>query len=140
VQKTANVTFPKTGKWYEFFTRDSIVINTASQSIPLTPGEYRLYSTRKFDDPHVVTEISEFSLSTGYIRIYPNPAGSEINITAQKPIDKINIYSVTGKLMTHQINGSANQLNLNIEGFAPGVYLLKIIQSTQVLTLKFVKE
>jgi len=139
-QKTANLTFPKTGKWYEFFTRDSIEINTTNQNIPLVPGEYRLYSTRKFDDPHVVTEDKEVSSLTEDIRIYPNPASDEINISAQKPINEIRIYSVTCKLMVHQKPGSVNQLKLNVEGFAPGVYFMKVVQSNQVSTLKFLKE
>lgn len=139
-QKTANVTFPKTGKWYEFFTRDSVEINTTNQSIPLAPGEYRLYSTRKFDDPHVVTEIDEVTTPNGNIGLYPNPTQTEINITAPGAISEVLVYSVTGKQVLQKKTGFVNQLKLNIDGFPPGIYLLKVVQGNQVSTLKFVKE
>ena len=139
VQKTANINFPKTGKWYEFFTGDSIVINTTNQSIPLAPGEYRLYSTRKFDVPHVVTENTEMALPAQNIALYPNPAQTEINISASGDISEIQVYSVTGKLML-QKPVSGNHWKLNIERFEPGIYLLKVVQSNQVSTHKFMKE
>jgi 1,4-alpha-glucan branching enzyme len=140
VQKSANVTFPKTGKWYEFFTRDSIEINTMSQNIPLVPGEYRLYSTRKFNEPHVVTENRDILLQAESIRIYPNPAKNEINISSSENITEVQVYSVTGKKIFQQNTDSLNQFKLNIERFAPGIYLLKVVQNKQVSTVKFVKE
>jgi 1,4-alpha-glucan branching enzyme len=140
VQKSANVTFPKTGKWYEFFTRDSIEINTMSQNIPLVPGEYRLYSTRKFNEPHVVTENRDILLQAESIRIYPNPAKNEINISSSENITEVQVYSVTGKKIFQQNTDSLNQFKLNTERFAPGIYLLKVVQNKQVSTVKFVKE
>lgn len=139
VQKTANVTFPKTGKWYEFFSRDSVEISVANQSLPLAPGEYRLYSTRKFDDPHVVTENTEMASPAQNIVLYPNPAQTEIIISARDFISEVQVYSVTGKRMM-QTPVSGNHWNLNIETFVPGIYLLKIIQNNQHSTLKFIKE
>ena len=140
VQKSASVTFPKTGKWYEFFARDSIEINTISQNIPLSPGEYRLYSTRKFIEPHVVTENKEISIQNKKIRIYPNPTRNEINISSTENFNEVQVYSVTGKQIFQQKTGSVNQFKLNIERFSKGIYLLKIVQNKQVSTLKFVKE
>ena len=139
-EKPANLTFPVTGKWYEFFTRDSIEINTTNQNIPLAPGEYRLYSTRKFDEPHVVTENREIPIQTGKIRVFPNPAGSEINIMSSENITEIQVYAITGKQILNQKFSYVNQLKLNIEGFSPGIYLLKVVHNNQVSTLKFVKE
>ncbi|HSM49275.1 MAG TPA: T9SS type A sorting domain-containing protein, partial [Draconibacterium sp.] len=140
VQKSANVKFPKTGKWYEFFTGDSIDISTTNQSIPLAPGEYRLYSTRKFDDPHVITENKDILQQAESIKIYPNPAQGEINITSSENFTEVQIYSVTGKQILRQKTGLVNQLKLNIEGFSPGIYLLKIVETNRVSTLKFVRE
>jgi 1,4-alpha-glucan branching enzyme len=140
VQKSANVKFPKTGKWYEFFTGDSIDISTTNQSIPMAPGEYRLYSTRKFDDPHVITENKDILQQAESIKIYPNPAQGEINITSSENFTEVQVYSVTGKQILRQKTGLVNQLKLNIEGFSPGIYLLKIVETNRVSTLKFVRE
>jgi 1,4-alpha-glucan branching enzyme len=139
-QNQASVTFPRTGKWYEFFTRDSIEINTNNQSFSLAPGEYRLYSTRKFANPHVVTENKEITVLNEEIKIYPNPAQDEINITSSENFTEVQVYSVTGKQIFRQKTGSVNQLKLNIEGSSPGIYLVKVVRNNRVSTLKFVKE
>jgi hypothetical protein len=137
-QRTASVTFPKSGKWYEFFTRDSIEINLTNQNIQLTPGEYRLYSTRKFDEPNVVTENKREMQKTGNIQIYPNPASDEINVASEDLIDVIKIYSATGKLMTQKMEVFKNQTKINIEGFSAGIYFIQILSGDSANTLKFV--
>ena len=139
IEKPASVTFPVTGKWYEFFSRDSVEISSASQSLPLAPGEYRLYSTRKFDDPHVVTE-NKPELKQSEIRVYPNPVQNEINISATDNFSEVMVYSVTGKQVLHVKPGFVNQLQLNTETLVPGIYLLRVIQDNQHSSLKFIKE
>ncbi|MBL4746107.1 MAG: T9SS type A sorting domain-containing protein [Flavobacteriaceae bacterium] len=51
-EKSFNVTFSKTGTWYEYFTGQEKVINTnTTQNITLKPGEYKMYSSLKLEDP-----------------------------------------------------------------------------------------
>ena len=138
IQRTANVTFPKTGKWFEFFTRDSIEINTSMQNVLLAPGEYRLYSTRKFDEPNVVTENKTEIREADEIQIYPNPARDEINISAKNKITEIRIYSATGKLMILKENLFSNTYKIDSKGFNPGFYLIQIIQNGRLVSRKFV--
>ena len=137
-QNNTNITFPKAGKWYEFFSRDSIEISSTTQSFNLAPGEYRLYSTRKFDNPHIVTEIDDISAQTENIRVYPNPATNEINISSQFPISKIQIYSLTGKKMVQSDFVQKNDKRVNIEGFVSGIYFIKIFQQEKIFTKKIV--
>jgi hypothetical protein len=137
-ERTTNFSFPKTGKWYGFFTRDSIEINTTNQNILLAPGEYRLYSTRKFKVPDVITENDVEIQKTGDIRIYPNPANSEINISSEKLITGIQIYTVTGKLMSQKTEVYKNQTKINIVEFTPGIYVVQVFREDGIKTLKFV--
>jgi hypothetical protein len=137
-QRNASVTFPKIGKWYEFFTRDSVEINTTNQSIALAPGEYRLYSTQKFDDPHVVTENKVELRKTGEIIIYPNPAFGEINISAENEIDEIRIYSTTGKLMFQKAKVQSNNLKIDTGKFEHGMYLIQVYHEGRIDTGKFI--
>ncbi len=139
-QRTASGMVPKTGKWYEFFTRDSIEINSIQQNITLEAGEYRLYSTRKFDDPHIITEISEKNLQPENISIYPNPADNEINISSERSIQQIQIYSLTGKLVTQNYFSFTKDVKINVNGFTPGIYLIRIFQENSVSTQKFIVE
>lgn len=138
VQTNANVTFPETGKLYEFFSRDSIEITTISQSITLKAGEYRLYSTRKFNDPHVSTEINAISTQTKNIKVYPNPAIGEINISSNKPILQLEIYSLTGKLMYQSISRVGTLKRINVEHFQSGIYLVQVLQEKNKSTKKII--
>lgn len=71
--------FPKTGTWYHYFTGDSIQVINVNQSFTLRPGEWHVYTTRRysagfpgvvetFDNPVTVTP-------------FPFTADQEITIT-----------------------------------------------------------
>ncbi len=136
-EKTDGLTFPITGKWYEFFTRDSVEITTANQSLTLAPGEYRLYSTRKFDDPHVVTKNKTVIEKGSQFSLYPNPAKTEINISSPELFGGVKVYSVTGKLMFQENFSERAFYKLNLDGFVPGVYLLQIAGKSETVARKF---
>jgi hypothetical protein len=133
---TGNVTFPETGKWFEFFTQDSIELETVAQNLSMQPGEYRLYSIRKLAKTQVVTDISEIELLKDEIRIYPNPATSEVTVASEKPISKIEIWSIAGT-MVNQLNVShENQIKIPTGDYTPGIYFVHIFQENKRTTKK----
>lgn len=135
---TANVTFPETGKWYNFFTQDSIEVETAAHSFSMQPGEYRLYSTRKLAKTQVVTELTEIESALDEIRIYPNPATVEVTIASEKPFSKIEIWSVTGKIVKQLNVSNENQVKLTTGDYTPGIYFVHIFQENRRITKKFI--
>jgi len=54
--------------------------------------------------------------------IYPNPASKSFNISGTD-VDKISIYSISGKLVKMQKNTSRN---ISVEGLGKGFYMVKI--------------
>jgi len=46
-EKTATLTFPSTGTWYEYFSGDSLVITNPDYHFTFSPGAYRIYTTKK---------------------------------------------------------------------------------------------
>ena len=52
-----NPSFPGTGKWYEFFSGDSITVTNTSDNLTFAPGEFRMYSTKKFPSVAILTDI-----------------------------------------------------------------------------------
>jgi len=133
---TANVTLPETGKWFEFFTQDSIEVETAAHSFSMQPGEYRLYSTRKLAKTQVVTELTEIESALDEIRIYPNPATVEVTIASEKPISKIEIYSIAGTLLKQLDVLSENQIKISTGDYTPGIYFVHIFQENNRTTKK----
>ena len=95
-----------------------------------------MYSTRKFDDPYIVTEIDDISAQTQHIRVYPNPATNGINIASKNPISEVQIYSLTGEKIFQSDLVEEHDKRINIDGFPPGIYLIKIIQQEKITTKK----
>jgi glycosidase len=137
VEHDVAITFPKTGKYYEFFTQDSIEISSTNQNFTFEAGEYRLYSTQKFEDPDVTTDLKAVSAQKNTVSMYPNPANSVLNFSSEVAIDRIEIYSLTGKLMLLD-EEPANQKQIDIDSFVSGIYLVRTIQGKNVSTQKVI--
>ena len=68
------------------------------------------------------------------IFVYPNPAESVVNIGGINPQDKIELYSLSGLLVTTNTGGS-----VNVEDLAGGTYVLKIYTNNQMIIKRIVK-
>ncbi|MFC2109950.1 alpha-amylase family glycosyl hydrolase [Bacteroidota bacterium] len=80
--KGINAIFSKTGIWYEFFTGEEKQINSTSENISLSAGEYRLYTTKKISDPRggTANDDSDNDGVNDSIDLCPNtPTGNEVN-------------------------------------------------------------
>lgn len=137
-ENTIDITFQKTAKWYAFFSRDSLQVSAVEQNMVLAPGEYRLYSTRKFDEPNVTTDLEKVENNRQRLQVFPNPTNGELNISSSSTISQIEIYSLTGKLLMAKHRSSGREQILNVGHFQPGVYLLRVIHGGRVETSKFV--
>ncbi len=79
--------------------------------------------------------------------VYPNPVINKLNLTVAAPSTErvtVMITDVTGKLImqtTNQLKEGDNNLQLNVEGLAKGVYSLKVncLNGCSSNILKFVK-
>jgi hypothetical protein len=73
-----------------------------------------------------------------FISIYPNPVLDKLQIEGLTPAN-IMVYTTTGQLLfTRETTNSEEQLSFN--GYAPGVYYLKIRTMDQVLIYKVLKK
>ena len=75
------------------------------------------------------------------LNAYPNPSANEFNLTLQGGSEArltIVVYTFDGR-MVYQTVGNSNSRYTFGNNFAPGVYVLKVIQGNSVQTLKIVK-
>ncbi len=118
--------FSSTGKWYEFFSGDSISVTSKDMGIQLQAGEYRLYSKIKL----TVNEAQDIDLQAKDVehlnlKIYPNPARDKIYIEAGQIISSLRLFSVSGALVgQQQIHAKHGQIS--ISGIPAGIYLLQV--------------
>lgn len=77
------------------------------------------------------------------IFVHPNPASSQLNIsvpnTNELP-DSYLIFNSLGQELRSTKILSPNNLNLNISGWANGIYFIKISKGEQSKTLRFIKK
>lgn len=71
------------------------------------------------------------------VSIYPNPASNVLNFNNISGNAVISIYDLTGKQVLNQTNTN-NQISVN--SLTNGVYIIKIIDNSQIETAKFIKQ
>lgn len=80
--QSRNVSFPHTGVWYDFFSEDSLNLNTDTITIELQAGEYHIYTsfkTGEVADPIPVEPIDS-SATNGSVAVFPNPVKNDLQI------------------------------------------------------------
>jgi 1,4-alpha-glucan branching enzyme len=140
--------FQNTGKWYEFFTGDSISVADVAKPINFLPGEYRIYTNKKIAAPKF--GYVKFNVSTKNIDDYindfdvsPNPSSDHVviqyNLKNAANVS-LQILDITGKvLMSKQVksNQGANREDM-MHQLSDGTYLVSLFIENQVITQKIV--
>jgi hypothetical protein len=74
------------------------------------------------------------------IKLYPNPVKTILNIAVNTPDSySIRVYDCKGSLIEYISTVNGNVTTLNLQGYASGVYIVKVITEEAVLQEKFVK-
>ena len=110
VAQNAPGVFQSTGKWYEFFSADSITVSATNMKINLQPGEYRLYTTVRIPRPDILTSVTtnnSIPLQYQLDQNYPNPFNPSTtinyNLSAIGNV-KIKIYDILGREVVTLVN------------------------------------
>ncbi|MEO6837609.1 MAG: T9SS type A sorting domain-containing protein, partial [Ginsengibacter sp.] len=80
------------------------------------------------------------------LEVYPNPVRDQLSVlfsSANENKIALRINDVKGRQMYYQtfISGNASNLqNINVSGFATGVYFVQMITGKEIKTVKFIKE
>ena len=72
--------------------------------------------------------------------LYPNPVENELNIeNLKKDVNKIEIFTITGKKVKMVENISSAKIKLNISDLQSGLYFITLHSNNSVQTAKFIK-
>lgn len=150
---TMNPNFPNTGKWYEFFTGDSITVAAGTDPISLNRGEYRLYSNVRWQTPAYYQALlqnetcvrppntdpcgnvlSTEPLSDSYDRvvIFPNPGNGRFSIKLPYLTDglaSITLVDISGKVCLSsntEMFGGIAESDFSAKGLKAGIYAVRI--------------
>ncbi|MHB0753806.1 T9SS type A sorting domain-containing protein [Polaribacter sp. M15] len=71
------------------------------------------------------------------LQIYPNPVHNFLNVKALKPNSKTTIFDIKGKEIFQQKTTTEN-VKINFQGFAKGIYFIKINQKDKITVKKII--
>jgi glycosidase len=130
-----------TGKWYEFWSGDSLQVDDPDMSVSLAPGEYRLYSNMKiepyFEEEQQTNSVRLVSkLDRSYV--YPNPAKGIIHVESIES-SSVKVLSIDGKIV-HESPSERTNHTIDITNWRPSIYIVQITyadgttQSQRIIT------
>lgn len=142
------------GKRYDIIRDNAFlasVTETTYQDNDVISGNTYCYQVRAYFDD-ISSELSEETcltfLSLNNIEntqiranIYPNPTSSKATIEIEGLLNNADIivYDIMGKaIKTYKLNTSQNSLEIELNGFAPGIYNVKVINSDYNITKKLI--
>lgn len=143
-----SIDFQNTGKWYEYFTQDSINISTTTYTTTFNPGEYRLYTSKRIKKTDIFLGIDNNPNSNNSFDfdLWPNPSEGNINLNINMPLPQkvsVGIFSIIGqKVFSKEFSNLAigsNTINVDLPlNISKGVYLCRIISGNKVNTKKLI--
>ncbi len=77
---------------------------------------------------------------TGEIELYPNPVNTILSVNTDHNIKEISIFNILGEQVLQE-QPSDSKINIDVNNFVPGVYMLNIVNENGTVSLhKFIKE
>ena len=150
-EATMQVTFPGFGTYYDYFTGDSLMVDSIFTLLPLQPGEYRMYTSVKLETPQIGTGIpggGKAGNRPGRLRIYPNPARDVLHVELEVPERSRNtddlsleMFDSFGRsLRTSAIPSRESRHTVDISGLPEGIYFLIVADDKGMIASgKFIK-
>ncbi len=136
---TASVNFQHTGTWYEYYTGAALNVANTTTSVPLVPGQYRLYLDQQVPLPGGLnpTPAEEISGVLSELEVYPNPVANRLTVdfSLRNGTDVlIEIFDGTGRRVATPWSGNmpagAQQINVDAAAWTPGFYWLTVTDAS----------
>ena len=101
-------------------------------------GEYLAFDWF-VDDVKVVptdtTDVNVNEIAALKCNVYPNPAKDKVIIEAQSDIQQVTLMGIKGELLEDR-KTSSNKVEMNLEGYSKGIYVVRIVTEDGVATQK----
>ena len=73
------------------------------------------------------------------VNVYPNPVRDKLTIEVSEPVKTLEVYTMNGMLVSKQTDCS-DKIEINVESYAFGTYMIRLTTDNTVEIRKFVKE
>ncbi|GAA4461569.1 hypothetical protein GCM10023189_37170 [Nibrella saemangeumensis] len=146
--------FPRTGKWYDYFTGQEVEVTNTQTALSLQPGEFHLYTTEKLATPEaglVPYSGSSTGTVTGLepvlddILLFPNPTADAAMVELENsyfgPVE-LQLGLPSGQMVRSQtVQKTTTRLRqpISLQQLPTGLYWLKIRQGDRQTVRKIMK-
>ena len=111
--------FQTGGTWYDLMDETgTTTISGATSTINLQPGEFKVYGNK----PSTLS-VNDNQAENKQLIVYPNPVQNTFGLN--KDVSKLNIYSITGKLIKSFKGDFLKGHNFDISDLSKSLYLLE---------------
>ncbi|MBZ0206239.1 MAG: S8 family serine peptidase [Flavobacteriales bacterium] len=135
---TVNVT-ATTNCWYVMADANG---NPVNQWIPAPPQDLMTAYSVHLLGPETGVSVEEVSTPSDF-SVYPSPASDFVNIRLPgglPPNTTLDVLDITGRIVLHRkVNSGMQTLQIAVEGWADGVYCLRLNQGSSIRSTRFVK-
>jgi glycosidase len=133
--KSVDVAFPHTGTWYDYYAYGKpIVVTTATHTMQLMPGEYRIFTDVEITNPIITSTVEE--IRGGLVSVYPNPVNDVLVIESDKPISRVRVVTLNGAVFTPT---RLTENTWDVSGLKQGLHILRVEQPAGVERVKILK-
>lgn len=149
--QTLSPSFTTTGDWYSYFSGDTLNVTNTDMTVDLGPGEFRIYTTQKFETPAegILTDIDQETNSQLPNRFalhqnYPNPFNPTTQISydlASATTVRLEIYDILGRKVRTLVDGvrktaGSYTVRFDASQLSSGLYLARLQAGSRVMTKK----
>ena len=141
-ERTAYPRFANSGKWYTYFDGDSVTVADTDTTISLEPGEFKIYTSRRFNPPEdsILTDIEDQTVNAEVPQKvelrqnYPNPFNPSTRIQYELPEASdvtLKVFDISGREVATLVDGARQQAGIhsaefNAGNLSSGIYLARL--------------
>ncbi len=144
------LSFPKVGKWYNYFTGEELNLTSTSFNFNLRSSEFLLFTSKPLPKPEsgivqvdFVTAIPEEIAPEGEIQLYPVPTKGRLMIAFPEDMSgvKFRVADMAGRVLLEGASTSGGKiLELDVTNIQAGIYIFEAYDHKRVLRRRFIKE
>lgn len=82
--------------------------------------------------------VSLADVETSSVSLYPNPASSELTVSATSSINRIEIANLLGQMVYENATLGSNQATINVSALQQGAYLVRVFTTEGTMTRKLI--
>ena len=134
--------FTKTGRWYDYLSGDSLEVSDLNMTMPFTPGEYHIFTTRRIPiDFEITTSLHQAVFSSLPLLLYPTINDGQFDLLIPEAITvdiEIRITDLSGRPVPFDQALESDQVSVTLPYPVAGVYLVNLISGRNVYAGKMI--